>query len=129
MTSVRTKRWDDPVDDDDGTRILICRYRPRALPKADETWSEWNQRVAPSKELHAAVYGKTGDAISWDEYRARFAKEMSTMRARAAIDALAYRVHKGEQLTLLCSSQCTDSARCHRTIIAALVEERAKEID
>ena len=30
---IRTRRWCDPAEPDDGLRILICRYRPRALKK------------------------------------------------------------------------------------------------
>ena len=35
---IKTKRWDDPREPDDGFRLLICRYRPRALKKENETW-------------------------------------------------------------------------------------------
>ena len=35
---IKTKRWCDPRKKSDGWRILICRYRPRALKKEDETW-------------------------------------------------------------------------------------------
>jgi uncharacterized protein YeaO (DUF488 family) len=45
---LRTKRWNDPSEPDDGLRLLVCRYRPRALPKAKETWDEWWRELAPS---------------------------------------------------------------------------------
>ena len=66
---IRTCRWNDPGQAGDGQRILICRYRPRALPKAKETWDVWIPALGPSKELHAAFYGKRGPPIGWDEYR------------------------------------------------------------
>ena len=50
---IKTKRWDDPRKRDDGFRLLICRYRPRALPKADETWDLWWKQLGPSKELRS----------------------------------------------------------------------------
>ena len=31
---IKTRRWDDPKEDDDGFRLLVTRYRPRGLPKA-----------------------------------------------------------------------------------------------
>ena len=39
---IKTKRWNDPVEADDGYRLLVCRYRPRgwsaSLPReAGET--------------------------------------------------------------------------------------------
>jgi uncharacterized protein YeaO (DUF488 family) len=116
---VRTKRWLDVPDDDDGFRLLVSRYRPRGLPKNRETWDEWWPDLGPSVALHAAVYGKSGPPISWPEYERRYLEEMSAQRARIA--ALAERVAAGETITLLCSSACTDPARCHRTLLARLV--------
>ena len=57
---VKTKRWNEPREADDGYRLLICRYRPRALPRKKETWDGWCTDLAPTKELHAEFYGKTG---------------------------------------------------------------------
>ena len=50
---ISTKRWNDPLEPGDGTRILICRYRPRGLPKGEETWNVWKPELGPSKELLA----------------------------------------------------------------------------
>jgi uncharacterized protein YeaO (DUF488 family) len=30
VATVRTKRWNDAPERDDGVRLLVCRYRPRA---------------------------------------------------------------------------------------------------
>jgi uncharacterized protein YeaO (DUF488 family) len=68
---IRTRRWNDSRKKGDGFRLLICRYRPRALKKEDETWHQWWPIFGPSKELHAAIYGKNGPPITWDEYRRR----------------------------------------------------------
>jgi uncharacterized protein YeaO (DUF488 family) len=115
------KRWNDPSEPDDGTRILICRYRPRGLRKADETWDEWLVNLAPSKELHAAAYGKTGGSpLPWPHYRARYLKEMQSQRD--AIRALAGRVRSGEMITLMCSSACERDSRCHRSLLKELIE-------
>ena len=118
---IRTKRWDDPIDEDDGHRLLVTRYRPRGLPKSDETWHAWDKDLAPSVELHAAVYGKANRTpITWDTYRQRYLKEM--LRQKPRIQALAQRVKNGETITLLCSSQCTREDRCHRSLLKALIE-------
>ena len=67
---IRTKRWNDPGEAGDGVRVLVCRYRPRGVSKAAETWDRWVPALGPSKELHAAYYGKKGLApISWGVYR------------------------------------------------------------
>ena len=120
---IKTKRWCDPVEEDDGFRLLICRYRPRALAKEKETWTLWRANLGPSKELHAAFYGKQGaDAIDWDEYRRRYLDEMKEQTEE--IDLLAERVAGGKTLTLLCSSACTDEAHCHRSLLKELIEQR-----
>jgi uncharacterized protein YeaO (DUF488 family) len=119
---IRTKRWDDPKDPDDGFRLLVTRYRPRGLPKADETWDAWQPNLGPSRELHAAVYGKRGLAIGWTDYRRRYWAEMRTQTA--AIEELARRVAAGETITLLCSSQCVRESRCHRSLLRDLIEAK-----
>ena len=120
---VRTKRWNDPVEPDDGFRVLICRYRPRGVKKQDEPWNASCLALAPSPALHAAFYGKTGSAIDLAEYERRFRAEMAG--ASYFIQSFAERVRRGETLTLLCSSACTDPARCHRTLVCQMIESAA----
>jgi uncharacterized protein YeaO (DUF488 family) len=120
---IKTKRWNDPIDPDDGHRLLITRYRPRALPKSEETWNAWDKDLGPSADLHAAVYGKRGhQPLAWDTYRQRYLKEM--LHQKAKIKALAARVKTGETLTLLCSNQCTRENRCHRSILKSLIQRQ-----
>jgi len=123
---IRTKRWDEPVEKEDGTRILITRFRPRGLPKSEETWQEWNRELAPSPELVKKYKGKSGLPITWDVYRATYCREM---KAHAdAVDAMARRVAGGESITLLCSSSCLRETRCHRSLLRELVEKRLAEL-
>lgn len=116
---VRTKRWNDPREADDGYRLLVCRYRPRGVARADETWDAWCKALAPSEPLHAAAYGKGQEAIAWSDYVTRFREEME--RQRFWIEGFAARVRAGERVTLLCSSACVDAARCHRTLVAEMI--------
>src|SRR5947209_7982805 len=120
---IQTKRWDEPWDREaDGLRILICRFRPRALPKKKETWHlSWNH-LGPSKELHAAFYGKDVAPISIEEYTQRYLEEMKAPQAQESIDILAEKVAEGKTITLLCSPACTDPSRCHRTLLHQLIE-------
>jgi uncharacterized protein YeaO (DUF488 family) len=117
---IRTKRWNDPAGPQDGLRLLICRYRPRALPKSEETWHEWDRSLAPSEELLADFHGKRGPPISWARYRVRYLREMRANRDR--IDEIARRIAAGETITLLCSSACRVVARCHRSLLRGLIE-------
>jgi uncharacterized protein YeaO (DUF488 family) len=118
---VWTGRWNDPPVAGGGTRILVCRYRPRGVRASDETWDEWWKDLGPSPALHAAVYGKGQPAISWGEYRRRFLAEMAVDPGRYHLRALVDRVAAGEGVTLLCSSACVDEGRCHRSILREIV--------
>lgn len=120
---IKTKRWNDSCEPDDGFRLLICRYRPRALPKKDETWDCWAKELGPSKELHADFYGKNGAPIDWETYRRSYLEEMQAQHE--LIDELAVLHNEGRTITLLCSSACEDAAHCHRTLLKQLIEEQA----
>ena len=120
--SIKTKRWNDPAEADDGFRLLICRYRPRGVRKEDETWDSWCKDLGPSRELHADYYGKNGEPIDWDTYRRRYLDEMKGQQDY--IGQLASLVAEGKTVTLLCSSACIDAERCHRTLLKGLIEER-----
>jgi uncharacterized protein YeaO (DUF488 family) len=125
--SIHTRRWNDPPHPYEGQRILITRYRPRGLPKADETWDLWMTELAPSKELLAAFKGKTGKPpIPWSAYRAAYLMEMR--HHREAVDELARKVADGEPIALLCSSSCTDERRCHRSLLRELIEKRVASV-
>jgi uncharacterized protein YeaO (DUF488 family) len=117
---IKTKRWCDPVEADDGFRVLIARYRPRGVRAADETWTGFLPQLGPSKALHAAVYGKTGTPIPWPLYVERYLQEMRGQNM--FIRGLAEHVRAGETVTLLCSSACSDEQRCHRTLLRDLIE-------
>jgi uncharacterized protein YeaO (DUF488 family) len=117
LGSVRTRRWNDPAQPGDGARVLVCRYRPRGVRRTDETWHEWAKDLAPSRELHAAYYGRHGRPLDFETYRRRYLAEMEGAAARASLRELRERVRAGETVTLLCSSACTDESRCHRSLL------------
>ncbi|MBA3662027.1 MAG: DUF488 family protein [Gammaproteobacteria bacterium] len=120
---VYTKRWCDARSSKDGWRILICRYRPRALLKKDETWDIWYNQLGPSKELHAHAYGKFGhQPLNWDSYAKRYFREMKKKDSRDLIMSLAKLAAAGETITLLCSSACTEENKCHRSLLKKLIE-------
>ncbi|HBP23593.1 MAG TPA: hypothetical protein DEA08_38170, partial [Planctomycetes bacterium] len=83
--SVTTARWNDPPTEA-GERVLITRYRPRGVPKGQETWQRWDKRLAPSVELLDAYLGRRREGrkvvardlepISWEEFTRRFQSEL-----------------------------------------------------
>jgi uncharacterized protein YeaO (DUF488 family) len=69
---------------------------------------------------------RAGDLLA--TYSRRYLAEMRGPAAQAAVDELARRVADGETITLLCSSACADPRRCHRSLLAELVAERAEAL-
>ena len=117
---IHTRRWNDPPGPDEGHRLLVTRYRPRGVAKADETWDAWEPKLGPSKELHRFVYTDSSSPIPWPQYRRQYIAEQ---RANKDLIAdLARRASAGETITLLCSSACTRESRCHRSILKELIE-------
>src|SRR5436190_2152975 len=112
---IKTRRWNDPPDGDEGFKLLVTRYRPRGIAKADETWDAWEPKLGPSKELHREVYTDSSSPIPWPQYRRQYITEQRANKT--LIDDLAQRVAAGETITLLCSSACTRESRCHRSIL------------
>lgn len=124
MASVRTRKWNKAPLPEDGTRIFVARYRPRFLRKGVEPWAEWHKELAPSRQLHAAWYGKGTAPIRFEEFTRRYLEEMQAQQGLIA--ALARRFAAGETLTFLC--YCADASRCHRNLLKGLVEEAARTL-
>ena len=117
---ILTRRWNDPPGPADGFKLLVTRYRPRGVSKADETWDAWYPALGPSKELHAAVYTSSASRVPWATYRRMYIEEQRANREKIA--QLAARVTDGETITLLCSSACDRESRCHRSILKEMIE-------
>jgi uncharacterized protein YeaO (DUF488 family) len=117
--SLKTKRWNDAREADDGYRLLVCRYRPRGVARRDETWDGWCAELAPSRALHADYYGKHGPPLAWKQFRQRYLREMAEQQE--LIEELAQKVREGKTITLLCSSACVDESRCHRSLLRDLI--------
>jgi uncharacterized protein YeaO (DUF488 family) len=117
---IRTKSLREPIEDADGHRLLITRFRPRGVRKELESWDAWDRRLAPSAGLVKAFQSakKSGDPLRWAEYADRFVAELREDEGRTALAELHARSAAGETITLLC--HCDDDTRCHRGIVRRL---------
>lgn len=128
--AVKTKSLRDPVEERDGTRVLIARYRPRGVRLGAESWEVWDQRLAPSAALLDALRGKQregrrvvergGAGLSWEEFTRRFREELAGDDARAALREWRDRARAGGTITVLC--HCAAADTCHRRIVQGLLE-------
>jgi uncharacterized protein YeaO (DUF488 family) len=86
MKYIATRRIYEPPSDDDGFRILVDRLWPRALSKEKARVDVWLKDVAPSNELRK-WFGH--DPARWDEFRARYKKELAGNESLAELKKLA----------------------------------------
>ena len=70
---IRLKRAYDPVEKDDGQRVLVDRIWPRGISKDKAEIDWWPKDIAPSKELRQ-WFGHDPD--KWDEFRERYFQEL-----------------------------------------------------
>jgi len=70
---IRLKRAYDPVEKDDGQRVLVDRIWPRGISKDKARIDWWPKDIAPSKELRQ-WFGH--DPGKWDEFQERYFQEL-----------------------------------------------------
>jgi len=100
-SSVRVKRIYEPIDVDDGHRVLVDRMWPRGVAREGAALDAWMPEVAPSTELRKWF---AHDPERWPEFRARYAAELVNNPRVAELAAMAAR----GTLTLLYSARDTD---------------------
>ncbi len=71
---IQLKRVYDPVEDQDGSRILVDRVWPRGMRKADLRLDWWAREVAPSTQLRK-WFGH--DPERWAEFRRCYRDELA----------------------------------------------------
>lgn len=115
----------------EGLRIGTVRRPPRGVPKTEfarQGWYDvWYPNLAPSVEtmkIGQQAQCEAGDA-AWAQYTRRFRQEMNEPDASRSLDLLAALSH-GASFAIGC--YCEHEARCHRSILRALLAERGANI-
>lgn len=108
----------------EGTRIGTVRRLPRGVRKdryAAENWFDvWYPELSPSAELVAKARNARTTA-DWNAFVRAFRAEMNEPAPRRTLDLLAALSH-GADFSVGC--YCEDEARCHRSVLRALLAER-----
>ncbi|WP_225770572.1 DUF488 domain-containing protein [Inquilinus sp. Marseille-Q2685] len=122
--TVRIVRLGGPRHPGEGTRIGTVRRLPRGVPKAryaaDDWFDVWYPELAPSPELLAQGRAVRTEA-DWTAFARAFRAEMDRPAPRRTLDLLAALSH-GADFSLGC--YCADEARCHRSVLRALLQDR-----
>jgi len=110
---IKTKSLFDPVEESDGTRIIVSGGFPSGI-SFDEHYPE----LAPTKKL---LYDYKYHELPWEEYEVRFFQLMRGHRAQRKLEELSRRSKNGEVITLLCFEHSDE--KCHRRLVKGLIEE------
>ncbi|WP_265516525.1 DUF488 domain-containing protein [Nitratireductor luteus] len=126
--SLRIVRLGTPRHPQEGTRIGTVRRPPRGIAKerfaADDWYDVWYPELSPSAELVASAQ-KAETPAEWAAFVRAFKAEMNAPAARRTLDLLAALSH-GAHFSIGC--YCEDEARCHRSVLRALLAERGAAI-
>lgn len=70
---IRIKRIYNPVNEDDGYRILVDRLWPRGVSKERAKLDLWMKEIAPSDALRKWF---NHDSAKWNEFKLRYREEL-----------------------------------------------------
>jgi len=94
---IKVKRVYDPIEKDDGVRILVDRIWPRGIKK--DKIDIWLKDISPSNELRKWY---NHDLNRWEEFKRRYFDELDK---NSKINELLQLIRKNENITLLYASK------------------------
>jgi uncharacterized protein YeaO (DUF488 family) len=121
---VRIVQLGSPRAPGEGLRMGTVRRPPRGVPKQDfarrDFYDVWLPNLAPSAELVAEALAAQEDK-AWAAVRRKYRAEMKQPDASHLLDMLAALSH---QAAFSVGCYCENEARCHRSLLRELLEER-----
>lgn len=126
--AIRVVRLGSPRAANEGVRIGTVRRPPRGVPKtefaAQDWYDTWLPSLAPSPELV-----KRGQAAAtpaeWGAFVKSYRAEMATPDASRLLELLAA-LSRHSDFSVGC--YCDDEARCHRSVLRALLLEKGAAV-
>lgn len=126
--AIRVVRLGSPRGKGEGLRLGTVRRPPRGVPKAEfasrDFYDVWLPDLAPGEELVKAAQA-AADERAWKAFERKYRAEMGAPHAARLLDLLAALSHR---TSFAVGCYCADEARCHRSILRALLAERGAEV-
>ena len=126
--AVRIVRLGSPRTAGEGLRLGTVRRPPRGVPKAEfasrDFYDVWLPDLAPSEALVKAGQNASAER-EWQAFVRRYRTEMKQPAASRLLDLLAA-LSRRTDLSVGC--YCPDEARCHRSVLRALLAERGAHL-
>lgn len=126
--AIRVVRLGSPRAPGEGLRLGTVRRPPRGVPKAEyasrDFYDVWLPELAPSETLvkqaqHASVERE------WRAFTKRYRAEMKRPEATRLLTLLAA---LSRQTNLSVGCYCAEEARCHRSVLKALLHEHGAHL-
>ena len=112
----------------EGLRIGTVRRPPRGVPKNQfatrDFFDVWLPQLSPSAELVKIALGAKNER-EWKSFVKRYRREMNEPDAARLLELLAA-MSKSSAFSVGC--YCEDEARCHRSVLRALLQEHGAEV-
>jgi len=127
--AVRVVRLGSPRTPGEGIRIGTVRRPPRGVPKSEfakRNWYDvWFPNLAPS--IETLKLGQAANtAAEWNAFKRKYRAEMATPDNNRAIELLAVLSH---QTNFSVGCYCEDEARCHRSVLRALLADKGADVE
>ncbi|MBI3131668.1 MAG: DUF488 family protein [Acidobacteria bacterium] len=126
--SLRIVRLGSPRHPKEGLRIGTVRRPPRGVPKAEfgtrNYYDTWLPILSPSDALMKQGQAVETDA-DWKAFARAFKAELARPEAQHTLALLAA-LSKTTDLSVGC--YCEDEARCHRSVLRAMLTEAGAEM-
>ena len=126
--AIRVVRLGSPRVPGEGLRLGTVRRPPRGVPKAEfasrDFYDVWLPELAPSEALVKAGQSAASDR-DWRAFARRYRAEMAQPAAARLLELLAA-LSRTTSLSVGC--YCADEARCHRSVLKELLQERGAVI-
>jgi len=126
--AIRVVRLGSPRSRGEGLRLGTVRRPPRGVPKAEHAsrgfYDVWLPDLAPSESLVKDAL-RASDDRAWGAFARRYRAEMKRPEAARLLTLLAAFSH-GTDFSVGC--YCADEARCHRSVLKALLLEHGADL-
>ncbi|MGK2960675.1 MAG: DUF488 domain-containing protein [Gemmatimonadaceae bacterium] len=127
--AIRVVRLGETRQPDEGTRLGTVRRPPRGVKKSDfakrDFYDVWVPDLAPSAQLLSWVKVDGMTDARWKRFTKEYRREMKEPGAGRLIELLAA-MSRDSSFSVGC--YCEDESRCHRRILAELLEEAGAEM-
>jgi uncharacterized protein YeaO (DUF488 family) len=126
--AISVVRLGSPRARGEGLRIGTVRRPPRGVPKAEHAardyYDVWLPDLAPSDGLVKQALQAT-DERAWQAFTKRYRSEMKRPEAARLLTLLAA---LSQRTDFSVGCYCSDEARCHRSLLRALLLEHGARV-